>query len=72
VAVNPYGYRDSNPGRPAHNQVTILTTIWAPIKIHIQGINKTAISRAHIRGCIQKFPDWPPGARPANGTALCH
>jgi len=22
-------------------------------------------------GCIQKFPDWPPGARTANGTALC-
>jgi hypothetical protein len=25
-----------------------------------------------IRGCIQKFPDWTPGARTANGTALCH
>jgi hypothetical protein len=25
-----------------------------------------------MRGCIQKFPDWPPGARAANGTALCH
>jgi hypothetical protein len=25
-----------------------------------------------IRRCIQKFPDWPPGARTANGTALCH
>jgi hypothetical protein len=25
-----------------------------------------------IRECIQKFPDWPPGARTANGTALCH
>jgi hypothetical protein len=23
------------------------------------------------RGCIHKFPDWPPGARTANGTALC-
>jgi len=23
-------------------------------------------------GCIQKFPDWPPGARTANGTVLCH
>jgi hypothetical protein len=22
-----------------------------------------------IRGCVQKFPDWPPGARTANGTA---
>jgi hypothetical protein len=25
-----------------------------------------------VRGCIQKFPDWPPGARTANGTVLCH
>jgi hypothetical protein len=25
-----------------------------------------------VRGCIQKFPDWPPGARTANGTALCN
>jgi hypothetical protein len=25
-----------------------------------------------IRGCIQKFPDWPPEAKTANGAALCH
>jgi hypothetical protein len=25
-----------------------------------------------IRGCIQKLSDWPPGARTANGTVLCH
>jgi hypothetical protein len=25
-----------------------------------------------IRGCIQKFPDWPHGARTANGVAVCH
>jgi hypothetical protein len=25
-----------------------------------------------IRGCTQKFPEWRPGARTANGTALCH
>jgi hypothetical protein len=24
------------------------------------------------RGRTQKFPDWPPGARTANGKALCH
>jgi hypothetical protein len=24
-----------------------------------------------LRGCIQKFPDWPPGARTANCIALC-
>jgi hypothetical protein len=26
----------------------------------------------HIKGCIQKFLDWPHGVRTANGTALCH
>jgi hypothetical protein len=30
------------------------------------------IGETLIRGCIQKFPNWPPGARTANGTALCH
>jgi hypothetical protein len=25
-----------------------------------------------VRRCIQKFPDWLPGARTANGTALWH
>jgi hypothetical protein len=25
-----------------------------------------------IRGCVQKFSYWLPGARTANGTALCH
>jgi hypothetical protein len=24
-----------------------------------------------LQGCIQMFPDWPPGARTENGTALC-
>jgi hypothetical protein len=30
------------------------------------------ILRTRVRGRIQKFPDWPPGTRTANGTALCH
>jgi hypothetical protein len=34
-------------------------------EIHIK-VNRS------IGGCIQKFPDWSPGARTANGTALCH
>jgi len=25
-----------------------------------------------IQGCIHKFPYWPPVARTANGTHLCH
>jgi hypothetical protein len=26
----------------------------------------------YVQRCTQKFPDWPPGARTANGTILCH
>jgi hypothetical protein len=33
---------------------------------------KFRLQESVARGCIQKFPDWPPGARAANGTALCH
>jgi hypothetical protein len=29
-------------------------------------------SNTDKRGCIQKFPNWSPGARTANSTALCH
>jgi hypothetical protein len=29
---------------------------------------KTSLNK--IGGCIQKFPDWPPGARTANATAF--
>jgi hypothetical protein len=29
-------------------------------------------NKNELQECIQKFPDWPPGARTANGTALCH
>jgi hypothetical protein len=37
-------------------------------------INKNRFIYIYIYmwGFIQKFPDWPPGARTANGTALCH
>jgi len=30
------------------------------------------ILRNDVRRRNQKFPDWPPGARTANGTAVCH
>jgi hypothetical protein len=28
--------------------------------------------RRRIRGCIQKFPDWLPGAKTANDTSVCN
>jgi len=38
----------------------------------IMAQKSTAVRYLQLRRCIQKFPDWPPGARTANGTALCH
>jgi hypothetical protein len=35
-------------------------------------LNEDMKVASQVRGCIQKFPDWPPGARIANGKALCH
>jgi hypothetical protein len=39
-------------------------------RFHWQGLVLAGFR--YIRGCIQKFPDWPPGAGTANGTAFCH
>jgi hypothetical protein len=33
---------------------------------------EAVVSGSHIRGCIQKSPDWSPGARTSNGTAICN
>jgi hypothetical protein len=32
---------------------------------------QSPFSSLTLRGCIQKFPDWLPGARTANDTAVC-
>jgi len=42
---------------------------WQPV---VKFNGQTFVARQRGRGCIQKFPDWPPGARNANDTALCH
>jgi hypothetical protein len=34
-----------------------------------EATNITSIWQMYTRECIQKFPDWPPGARTANGTS---
>jgi hypothetical protein len=53
-------------------------TTWCHISedhdMNLLEVNTSSLESypAHIWGCIQKFPDWPPGARTANGTALCH
>jgi hypothetical protein len=49
-----------------------LTVRHAFISISSFGVIKLRHTHTDVRGCIQKFPDWPPGARTANCTALCH
>jgi hypothetical protein len=55
-----------------------ICNMFMHIYIYIGHIRKkfkfceTWIWRWTVRVCIQKFPDWPPGARTASGTALCH
>jgi hypothetical protein len=50
----------------------------AALKHHIMETDAEEKNHAFLiyelveQGCIQKFPDWPPGGRTANGTALCH
>jgi hypothetical protein len=50
-----------------------LGTAAAPWTVSIlHGARCKEISSPNIRWYIQNFPDWPPGARTANGTALYH
>jgi hypothetical protein len=39
---------------------------------YIRHSEKRSIYKSVLRRCIRKSPDWPPGARTANGRALCH
>jgi len=46
---------------------------FAAVSSYSNNSNKSSNSNnSSIRRCIQNFPDWPPGARAANGTAHCH
>jgi hypothetical protein len=44
---------------------------WYPVETGLWYIFRVKVTVSYIQGCIQKFPDWLPGARTANGTAIC-
>jgi hypothetical protein len=49
--------------------------VHPPLRLQVSDCNTFLImcdDTSAVRGCIQKFPDLPLGARTANGTALCH
>jgi len=50
--------------------------LWSPYSKYVKKKplhkHKWQAGLGQIWGCIEKFPDWPPGARTANDTALCH
>jgi len=48
-----------------------LVTVSFSTKTVLHGVSCNKYYQS-VRGCIQKFPDWPPGARTANDIALCH
>jgi hypothetical protein len=50
----------------------VLRGILGPKREKWREAEEDCIMRSFIRGCVQKFPDWPLGARTANGAALCH
>jgi len=63
----------------SNKQDPIPVVAWSKKHIFFFDCSNTGIvgsnpagSMDDVRVCIQKFPDWPPGARIANGTALCH
>jgi hypothetical protein len=58
------------PMRDMDRSVEIWYSRYGTIIIIIIIISHITSCYSVIRGCIQKFSDWPPGARTANGTAL--
>jgi hypothetical protein len=44
---------------------------WIESLVSAVSVLKFSLSLT-LRGCIQKFPDWPPGARTANIISFCH
>jgi hypothetical protein len=55
------------------NQVRILTLCSIlMLSLHLYPGTYFPVSVDDLRGCVQKFPDWPPVARTANGIVLCH
>jgi hypothetical protein len=61
-----YLKREENSCGTAHGDEFFGVNIYAGREMYIEYIY------GNIRRCIQKFPDWPPEARAANGTALSH
>jgi hypothetical protein len=45
---------------------------WPPSNAKVKNFWAFTSIPLYIWECIQKFPDWPPRTRAANGTALCH
>jgi hypothetical protein len=60
----------SSPSSLSPGTVMIQVCFWF---VSSQGLEQSEYrNRYRPVLCIQKFPDWPPAARTANGTALCH
>jgi hypothetical protein len=73
----PSGIRTHEPMCPQMGTVVREQRAWLTahvVKLTLSRRLNTvhSVHRNDIRGCIRKFQDWPPGARTAKGTVLCH
>jgi len=52
----------------------IFKYIFQDAVMNLWEVQQNAVFMWHyyLLRCIQKFPDWQPGARTANGTTFCH
>jgi hypothetical protein len=50
--------------------MTLIRMVWAVCRAMPLSVISYTASSNKLRGCIQKFPDWHPGASTANNTAV--
>jgi hypothetical protein len=58
----------------AYMDVTALQSIsvMTTVRGKVASVLNEVPCHEDVRECIQKFPDWPPGAKTTNSTTLCH
>jgi hypothetical protein len=73
--LGPMAYSDSQLPSETMYFRRFGKTLWPgvrPIPRSLRIQDSKTQKNADIRGCTQKFPDWPAGTRTENGTVLCH
>jgi hypothetical protein len=72
IVVNAHPVKVTNTVRYRKDRKNFCKTLILAVDLYGCETWLFILREEHIRGCIQKFPAWAPGARTANSTALCH